>query len=48
MYSPKTLKKIKNLILGKQAYIIPGSPSISDIKLSIRLAIPILCGEPSK
>ena len=48
MYSPKTLKKIKNLIQGKQAFIVPGTASIDDIKLSIRLAIPILSGEPSK
>lgn len=27
---------------------MPGTPSIDDIKLSIRLAIPIMCGEPSK
>ena len=48
LYSPKTIKKIKNFIQGKQAYIVPGMPAIDDIKLSIRLAIPILCGEPSK
>lgn len=48
LYSPKTIMKIKNLIQGKQAYIVPGIQSIDDIKLSIRLAIPILCGEPSK
>jgi len=48
LYSPKTLKKIKNFIQGKQAYIVPGTSSIDDIKLSIRLAIPILCGDPSK
>lgn len=27
---------------------MPGIASIDDIKLSIRLAIPILCGQPSK
>ena len=27
---------------------MPGQPSTDDIKLSIRLAIPIMCGEPSK
>ena len=48
LYSPKTLQKIKSLIQGKQAYIVPGITSSSDIKLSIRLAIPILSGEPSK
>ena len=48
MYSPKTLKKIKQLIQGKQSYIVPGTTNIDDIKLSIRLAVPILSGEPSK
>lgn len=48
MYSPKTVKRIKNLIKGKQAYIIPGVTSTDDIKLSINLSIPILSGEPSK
>ena len=48
LYSPKSLNKIKSLIQGKQAYIVPGITSIDDIKLSIRLAIPILSGEPSK
>lgn len=48
LYSPKTLQKIKSLIQGKQAYIVPGITSSADIKLSIRLAIPILSGEPSK
>ena len=36
------------MIKGKQAYIVPGSISTDDIKLSIRLAIPILSGEPQK
>ncbi len=35
IYSPKTIKRIKNLIKGKQAYIVPGVPSTDDIKLSI-------------
>mmetsp|Transcript_32961 Transcript_32961/g.24268 ORF Transcript_32961/g.24268 Transcript_32961/m.24268 type:complete len:168 (+) Transcript_32961:828-1331(+) len=48
MYSPKTIKRIKSLIKGKQAYIVPGIPSTDDIKLSITLSVPILCGEPSK
>jgi len=48
LYSPKILKRLKSMIKGKQAYIVPGSISTDDIKLSIRLAIPILSGEPQK
>lgn len=47
-YSSKTVKRIKNLIKGKQAYIVPGMPSNDDIKLSIALQVPILSGEPQK
>lgn len=48
LYSPKTLQRVKSMIRGKQAYIVPGQVSTDDIKLSIRLAIPILSGEPQK
>jgi len=37
-----------NLIADRQAYIVPGKVGESDIKLSIHLGIPILCGEPEK
>lgn len=46
LYSPKALKQIQNLIEDRQAYIVPGKVSNNDIKLSIQLGIPILCGEP--
>jgi hypothetical protein len=42
------MKRIKNLIAGKQAYIVPGVSSVDDIKLSVRLAIPIMTGDPNK
>ena len=49
IYSPKTIKRIRNLIKGRQSYIVPGvSPSNDDIKVSMMLQVPILCGEPSK
>lgn len=48
MYSPKTVKRIKSLIKGRQAYIVPGIANNDDLKLSITLQIPILSGEPSK
>ena len=47
-YSPKTVKRIKNLIKGRQAYIVPGMSSTDDVKLSIAMQVPIMCGEPSK
>ena len=38
IYSPKTIKRIRSLIKGRQSYIIPGvAPSNDDIKLSIML-----------
>ena len=48
LYSPKSMKRIKNLIRGKQAYLVPGRASTDDIKLSINLTVPILWGEPQK
>ena len=48
LYSPKTLQRIKSMIKGKQSYIVPGNVSQDDVKLSIRLAIPIFSGEPQK
>ena len=48
LYSPKAMKRIKNLIRGKQAYLVPGRVNTDDIKLSINLTVPILCGEPQK
>ena len=48
MYSPKAMKRVKNLIRGKQAYLVPGRANTDDIKLSINLTVPILWGEPQK
>lgn len=46
LYSPKALRKVLELIEDKQAYIVPGKVGAQDIKLSIALGTPILCGEP--
>lgn len=46
LYSPKALNKVQELIEGKQAYIVPGKVGAYDIKLSIQLGTPIMCGEP--
>jgi hypothetical protein len=46
------LKRIQAIIKSGrsgQAYVVPGlNVTDSDIKLSIALAVPILCGEPEK
>ncbi len=41
LYSPKTIARIKKLIQGKNAYIIPGYPSNDDVKLANELNLPI-------
>ncbi len=46
MYSPKIFKRMKSMIKGKHAYIVPGVVGSDDIKLSIKLKVPILSGEP--
>lgn len=42
------MKRIQNLIKGRQAYIVPCKVNDFDVKLSIALAVPIMCGEPEK
>lgn len=46
LYSPKALKQVQNLIENRHAYIVPGKVGEYDIKLSIQLGTPIMCGEP--
>lgn len=41
-YSTSCCKTIMNLIQGKYAYIIPGTPSSTDLRLSLYLECPIL------
>ena len=48
IYSPKTQKRILQLIKGKKAYIVPGVPSSDDIQLSAMLNVPLMSGEPQK
>ncbi|CAD8086017.1 unnamed protein product [Paramecium sonneborni] len=45
-YSPRALKRIKNLIRGQAAFIVPGVCSNDDIKISDILNIPIFSGIP--
>jgi len=46
-YSTKTLKRIKRLIKGKQAYIVPGVMHADDLYLSNKLDVPVLGTEPN-
>lgn len=46
LYSPMALNQVKEIIHGKQSYIVPGRPNHYDTQLSMALRVPIMCGEP--
>ncbi len=45
-YSDKTLKRIRHLIRGREAYIVTGVPHKDDLYLSEALNVPVLSPEP--
>lgn len=42
------MKRIKSIIKGKQAYLVPGYPSDTYLRIADQLEIPIYGGLPSK
>lgn len=48
LYSSDTIRQLKRLLAGQQAYIVPTVMSRDEVELSMILKIPILGGDPYK
>ncbi|XP_070686599.1 IQ motif-containing protein H [Pempheris klunzingeri] len=46
-YSPRTLKRIRSLIQGKQTYIVGGVAHVDDLAVADELGVPVLAPEPA-
>ncbi|XP_031420660.1 IQ motif-containing protein H [Clupea harengus] len=46
-HSPRTLKRIRNLIQGRRAYIVGGVPHPDDLLVAEELGVPVLGPEPA-
>lgn len=45
-YSPRALRRIANFCRAKEAYIVPNVVGLDELRLSMRLAVPLLATEP--
>lgn len=44
--SPKALRRVRNLIRGRPAYLVPALPSAEDLDVADQLGVPLLAPEP--
>ena len=44
LYSPAAMKRIRAFVLGRPAYIVPGTVGDEDRQLAVELGIPLLVG----
>ena len=46
LYSPRAMRKIRTLIRGKDAYVVPSLVGVDDIKLCVALNVPLMGSLP--
>ncbi|KAK7891221.1 hypothetical protein WMY93_023184 [Mugilogobius chulae] len=46
-HSPRTLQRIRRLIQGKRAYIVPGAVHVDDLAVADELGVPLMAPEPA-